>query len=128
MTLLATSYLLPKSRLTSEHLCPQHSVDLAVAKTPITGISPPGAPKTIGPYVHIMVHEPTAYSTCIIPLDPATEALVDGTPEDMIRRIYQNLTIVLESAGSSLDRILKQNIYLTVRTGTTLCIAAVLVC
>ncbi|XAO27178.1 hypothetical protein I312_106020 [Cryptococcus bacillisporus CA1280] len=84
-----------------------------MTKTILKGISPDTAPKTIGPYVHAMIHQETVFTTCIIPLDPKTDELIGGKAEDQFRRIYTNLKIVLEESGSSLDRIIKQNIYLT---------------
>ncbi|GAA6039396.1 hypothetical protein JCM8097_002836 [Rhodosporidiobolus ruineniae] len=85
----------------------------ASSSTQLKGICPATAPRTIGPYVHAMVHENTVYSTCIIPLDAATMTIVDGPAENQLRQIYRNLKIVLEEAGSSLDRIIKQNVFLT---------------
>ncbi|KAE8542871.1 hypothetical protein D1P53_000934 [Cryptococcus gattii VGV] len=84
-----------------------------MTKAILKGISPDTAPKTIGPYVHAMIHQETVFTTCIIPLDPRTDELIGGKAEDQFRRIYTNLKIVLEESGSSLDRIIKQNIYLT---------------
>ncbi|ALO60840.1 hypothetical protein CNM01675 [Cryptococcus deneoformans JEC21] len=84
-----------------------------MTKTILKGISPDAAPKTIGPYVHAMIHQETVFTTCIIPLDPKTDELIGGKAEAQFRRIYTNLKIVLEEASSSLDRIIKQNIYLT---------------
>ncbi|QPK66909.1 hypothetical protein CNBG_10120 [Cryptococcus deuterogattii R265] len=60
-----------------------------------------------------MIHQETVFTTRIIPLDPRTDELIGGKAEDQFRRIYTNLKIVLEESGSSLDRIIKQNIYLT---------------
>ncbi|KAF2152722.1 Endoribonuclease L-PSP [Myriangium duriaei CBS 260.36] len=77
------------------------------------GISPTRAPRTIGPYVHAMVHADLVFTTAIIPLDPATMHIVSGSPETQLRRIFENLKIILEESGSSLDHIIKQNVYLT---------------
>lgn len=70
----------------------------------------------MGPYVHAMVHENVVYSTCILPIDPATGKVVGNTAEERFRRVYTNLSIVLEEAGSSPKRIIKQTLYLTVGT------------
>lgn len=86
---------------------------VTLARTTITGIAPSRAPKTVGPYVHATVHENTVYSTCILPIDPKSGQLVGDTAEERFRRIYQNLSVVLEEAGSSPQRILKQTLYLT---------------
>ena len=71
------------------------------------------APRTIGPYVHAVTHGGFVFTTACIPLDPATMKLVEGSPEDQLRRIFENLKIILEESGSSIHRIIKQNVYLT---------------
>lgn len=76
-------------------------------------IAPTRAPRTIGPYVHAMVHSNLVFTTACIPLDPETMKIVGGTAEDQLRRIFDNLKIILEEAGTTLDRIIKQNVYLT---------------
>lgn len=76
-------------------------------------ICPERAPKTIGPYVHAVVHGEFVFTTACIPLDPATMKLVEGSAEDQLRRIFENLKIILEESGTTLDRIIKQNVYLT---------------
>lgn len=76
-------------------------------------ICPDRAPRTIGPYVHAVVHGDLVFTTACIPLDPATMKLVEGSPEDQLRRIFDNLKIILEESGTSLSRIIKQNVYLT---------------
>jgi 2-iminobutanoate/2-iminopropanoate deaminase len=48
-----------------------------------------------------------------IPLDPATGKLVSGNIEDQTRRVMDNLSAVLESAGTHLGAVLKTTIYLT---------------
>ncbi|KAK7429773.1 hypothetical protein QQZ08_003618 [Neonectria magnoliae] len=63
---------------------------------------PNRAPRTIGPYVHAVVHGDLVFTTACIPLDPTT-----------VRRIFNNLKIILEESGTSLDRIIKQTVYLT---------------
>ncbi|CAI6096088.1 hypothetical protein V2G26_007887 [Clonostachys chloroleuca] len=76
-------------------------------------ICPDRAPRTIGPYVHAVVHGNTVFTTACIPLDPATMQIVGGGAENQLRRIFDNLKIILEESGTSLDRIIKQNVYLT---------------
>lgn len=76
-------------------------------------ISPTRAPATIGPYVHAIVHKDLVFTTACIPLDPESMKLVPGNAETQLRRIFENLKIILEEAGTTLDRIIKQNVYLT---------------
>lgn len=76
-------------------------------------VCPDRAPRTIGPYVHAAVHNDLVFTTACIPLDPTTMEIVGGGAEQQLRRIFDNLQIILEESGSSLGRILKQNVYLT---------------
>ncbi|KAM5343854.1 hypothetical protein ACJ41O_012391 [Fusarium nematophilum] len=76
-------------------------------------ICPERAPRTIGPYVHAVVHDKLVFTTACIHLDPRTMEIVGGGPEKQLRRIFDNLKIILEEAGTTLDRIIKQNVYLT---------------
>jgi 2-iminobutanoate/2-iminopropanoate deaminase len=70
------------------------------------------APKAIGPYSQAVVHEGIAYLSGQIPLDPTTGELVEGDIEVQTERVLQNLTAVLEAAGSSLEKVLKTTVYL----------------
>src|SRR5690349_9367517 len=44
--------------------------------------------------------------------DPATGAATRGTTSSETRQILQNLKVILEAAGSSLDRVVKVNVLL----------------
>lgn len=44
--------------------------------------------------------------------DPTTHKVVEGPFQDQVRRCLENVKIVLESAGSSLDRALKCTVFL----------------
>ena len=76
-------------------------------------ICPSAAPPTIGPYVHAVVHGNLVFTTACIPLDPATMKIVEGGTESQLRRIFDNLKIILEASGTTLDKIIKQSVYLT---------------
>lgn len=45
--------------------------------------------------------------------DPETGQLVEGPFPDHVRRCLENVKMVLEAAGSSLDRVLKVTVFLT---------------
>ncbi|POR35131.1 hypothetical protein TPAR_04665 [Tolypocladium paradoxum] len=75
-------------------------------------VCPDRAPRTIGPYVHAAIHASLVFTTASIPLDLATMKIVDGPAETQLRRIFENLKIILEESGTSLDRNIKQNVYL----------------
>ncbi|KAI8659171.1 hypothetical protein NCS56_01133900 [Fusarium sp. Ph1] len=76
-------------------------------------VCPDRAPRTIGPYVHAVVHGDVVFTTACIPLEPETNKLIEGDAETQLRRIFENLKIILEESGTTLDRIIKQNVYLT---------------
>ena len=71
------------------------------------------APAPVGPYSQAIEHEGWLFVSGQIPLDPQTEALVEGDIEAQAERVLANLRAVLEAAGSSLDRVVRSTIYLT---------------
>ncbi len=71
------------------------------------------APKAIGPYSQAVCTSGFLFLSGQIPIDPGTGALVSDGIEAQTRRVLDNLTAVLEAAGSSRDRVVKTTIYLT---------------
>ena len=70
------------------------------------------APKAIGPYSQAVVHNGIAYLSGQIPLDPATQQLIDGDVVAQTERVLENIKAVLAACGSSLDRVLKTTVFL----------------
>ena len=77
-----------------------------------TVIQTPDAPAAIGTYSQAVRVDNTVYLSGQIGLDPNTMMLVEGI-EAQIHRVFQNLRAVADAAGSSLDDVVKLNIYLT---------------
>lgn len=75
-------------------------------------IQTPDAPAAIGTYSQAIRVDNTVYLSGQIGLDPNTMLLVEGI-EAQIHRVFQNLRAVADAAGSSLDDVVKLNIYLT---------------
>ena len=75
-------------------------------------ISTDGAPRAIGPYSQAIVHNGIAYLSGQIPLDPATQTLIEGDVAAQTERVLENIRAVLEASGSSLDRVLKTTVFL----------------
>lgn len=75
-------------------------------------ISTDRAPKAIGPYTQAIVANGFAYLSGQIPLDPATNTLVDGDIAAQTERVLQNIAAVLEACGSSLGRVVKTTVFL----------------
>lgn len=71
------------------------------------------APQAIGAYSQAVRVGDTVYLSGQIALDPANMQMVQGTIEEEIHRVFQNLRAVCEAAGGSLNDIAKLNIYLT---------------
>ena len=71
-----------------------------------------GAPGAIGPYSQAVVAGGFVYCSGQIPLDPATGQFVEGGVREQTRQVLQNLSKVLEAAGSSLGRVVKTTVFL----------------
>ncbi len=75
-------------------------------------ISTAEAPSAIGPYSQAVRVGNTIWVSGQIPLDPATKELVGGDIEAQIRRVFENLKIIVLAAGAGLDEVVKVNIFL----------------
>jgi len=69
------------------------------------------APKAIGPYSQAIAMGNIVYLSGQIPLDPKTMELVQGE-EEQIRQVFANLAVVCNAANSTLNDIVKLNVYL----------------
>ena len=70
------------------------------------------APGAIGPYSQAIKLNGLVYTAGQIPLDPATMTIVEGDIAAQSERVLQNLTAVLEAAGSSMQRVVKTTCFL----------------
>lgn len=70
------------------------------------------APNAIGPYEQAIKANGFVYTAGQIGLEPATGELVAGGIEEQARRVLDNVTAVLEAAGSSWGQVVKTTIYL----------------
>ena len=71
------------------------------------------APSAIGAYSQAIKYENTIYLSGQIPLDPKNMILISDNIDKQIEQVFLNLSYVLQEAGSSLNDILKLNVYLT---------------
>ncbi|KAK5033094.1 hypothetical protein LTR13_007059 [Exophiala sideris] len=60
-----------------------------------------------------IVHNGTVYCSGSVGIDPSTMKVVEGSVADRTKQVFENIKNVLEEAGSSLQNIVKMNIYLT---------------
>lgn len=70
------------------------------------------APKAIGPYSQAIRHNGLVFLSGQIPLHPETGEVVGGNIEEQTERVLQNMRGVLESAGLSLDDVVKTTVFL----------------
>jgi len=76
-------------------------------------ISTDKAPKAIGPYSQGIAASGFLFLSGQVPLDPGTGQLVQGTVQEEVTRVLENLKGVLEAAGSGLQRVVRTTVYLT---------------
>lgn len=70
------------------------------------------APKAIGPYSQAIRANGFVYVSGQIPLDPATQQMVDGDVQAQTDRVLRNVKGILEAAGSSLEKVVKTTVFL----------------
>ena len=75
-------------------------------------VSTPLAPAAIGPYSQAIRSGNLLFLSGQIPLDPETGQVVEGDAAVQTARVLQNLSAILEAAGSSLGQVLKSTVYL----------------
>jgi 2-iminobutanoate/2-iminopropanoate deaminase len=77
-----------------------------------TVVSSPAAPAAIGPYSQAIIAGDFVFASGQLPLDPATGQTVAGDIRDQTRQVLENLSSVLNAAGSSLDNAVKTTCFL----------------
>jgi 2-iminobutanoate/2-iminopropanoate deaminase len=70
------------------------------------------APKPIGPYSQGIVEGDFVFASGQGCINPQTGSLETGDVRSETRRTFQNVQAILEAAGSSLDHVIKCNVYL----------------
>lgn len=70
------------------------------------------APAPVGPYSHAVIANGFVFTAGLIPTDPVTGALIDGDVAAQTRRVLETMKIILEEAGSGLDKVVKTTVYL----------------
>ncbi len=71
------------------------------------------APKAIGPYSAAIKTCGKVYVSGQIGLDPETGFMVEGGVPAQTRQVLKNMSAILESAGSSLQKVVKTTVFLT---------------
>jgi len=70
------------------------------------------APKPVGPYSQGIIEGDFIFVAGQGCINPATGALELGDVRSETKRTFENLRAILEAAGSSLDHVVKCNVYL----------------
>ncbi|RAO73073.1 uncharacterized protein BHQ10_009085 [Talaromyces amestolkiae] len=71
------------------------------------------APKPLpGIYSQAIIANGVVYCSGAVPMDAETGKLIDGDVKAHTHQCIKNLTHVLEAAGSSIDKVVKVNVFL----------------
>lgn len=70
------------------------------------------APKPKGPYSQAVIHNGLLYVSGQIPVDPVIGTLIHSTIEEETGMVLDNLKIIVEEAGASMEDVLKVTCYL----------------
>ncbi len=76
-------------------------------------VSTVGAPAAIGPYSQAIISDRLVFASGQVALEPGSGQLVAGDVQVQTRRALENLSAVLEAAGSSLAQVVKTTVFLT---------------
>ena len=72
-----------------------------------------GAPKALGPYSHAVASGGFVFTSGQIGLVPKTGSLAGPDIQSQTHQVFSNLTAVLQSAGLSLEHVVKTMVFLT---------------
>lgn len=75
-------------------------------------ISTTKAPAAIGPYSQAIEFNGMIFTSGVIPIDPATNTLVEGDITVQAKQAIGNLAALLEEAGSSTDKVIKTVVFI----------------
>ena len=92
---------------------PVKKVAAAPRATKRTVISTELAPKAIGPYSQAIRVNGFVFAAGQTPIDPVTSQLIEGDVSAQTRRVLQNVSAILEAAGTSLSKVVKTTVFLT---------------
>jgi 2-iminobutanoate/2-iminopropanoate deaminase len=70
------------------------------------------APRAIGPYSQGIRAANLLFVSGQIPIDPATNTLIQGDIATQTRRVFDNLSAILQAAGGSLDNVVRTTVFL----------------
>jgi 2-iminobutanoate/2-iminopropanoate deaminase len=75
-------------------------------------ISTADAPKAIGPYSQAIRANGFVFVSGQVAIDPATQQVIPGDVAAQTERVIKNLSAILKSAGSTLEKVVKSTVFL----------------
>ncbi len=75
-------------------------------------VSTPNAPKAIGPYSQAIKANGFIFISGQVAFDPATGNLISGGIAEQTERVLNNLTAILQAAGSNWEKVVKTTVFL----------------
>ncbi|PYV81961.1 MAG: reactive intermediate/imine deaminase [Acidobacteria bacterium] len=75
-------------------------------------ISTPDAPKAIGPYSQGIRANGFIFVSGQVAIDPATQQVITGDIAAQTARVIQNISEILEAAGSGLGKVVRTTVFL----------------
>lgn len=75
-------------------------------------ISTDKAPAAIGPYSQAIEANGFIFTSGMVPIDPSTNTIVEGGVEVQARQAISNVKSLLESTGTSLDKVVKTTVFI----------------
>ena len=70
------------------------------------------APQAIGPYSQAIVANGFLFTSGMVPIDPATNQLVEGDITVQAKQAISNLKNLIEASGSSCDKVVKTTVFI----------------
>lgn len=77
----------------------------------INSILTTNAPAPAGHYSQAIVHNDLIYVSGQLPIDAQGVKMMDASVAEQTTQVLQNVTAILEAAGSSLDQVLQMTLY-----------------
>jgi len=78
----------------------------------LSAVSTGSAPKALGPYTQAIRAGQFLFVSGQVPIDPATNELVNGGIADQTRRALQNVGEILAAGGASFQQVVRTSVYL----------------
>lgn len=74
-------------------------------------VASPNAPAAIGPYSQAIKAGNTVYVSGMLPLDPKTGKMAEGSIADLTRQSMNNIKAALAAAGMTMDNVVQATLY-----------------